>query len=78
VRLTKPGALIQLTIQDDGIGFDSQPRPARRNGKGGLGLLGLRERMNSVGGVLTVKSAPGKGTIIQAQIPLIDRQLGGG
>jgi signal transduction histidine kinase len=35
-----------------------------------LGLLGMRERATYVGGTLIVKSAPGKGTTIQTQIPL--------
>ena len=35
-----------------------------------LGLLGMRERVEMVGGNFSVESAPGKGTTIQAQIPL--------
>jgi len=34
-----------------------------------LGLLGMRERVEMVGGSFHVESAPGKGTIIEAQIP---------
>jgi two-component system, NarL family, sensor kinase len=60
---------IQLSITDDGIGFDPDRHPAKPNGKGGLGLLSVRERATSVGGALQVKSAPGQGTTIQAQIP---------
>ena len=37
-----------------------------------LGLLGMRERLEMVGGNFTIKSAPGKGTTVQAQIPLIN------
>ena len=70
VRLTKRGDIVQLAINDDGIGFDPNHRPARRNGKGALGLLGMRERATYVGGTLIVKSVPGKGTTIQTQIPL--------
>ncbi|MDD5141670.1 MAG: ATP-binding protein [Verrucomicrobiales bacterium] len=78
VYLTKLGDLVQLTIKDDGIGFNPDHHPARQKRKGGLGLLGMRERTTYVGGTLNVKSAPGKGTTILAQIPLIDRQPGGG
>jgi two-component system NarL family sensor kinase len=35
-------AFVQLTIHDDGIGFDPDHHPARRKGKGGFGLLGMR------------------------------------
>jgi PAS domain S-box-containing protein len=76
VHLTKPGDFVQLTIKDDGIGFNPDHHPARRKGKGGFGLLGMRERAAHSGGTLIVKSAPGKGTSIHAQIPLIDRVSG--
>jgi len=56
VHLTKPGDFVQLTINDDGIGFDPDHHPARQKGKGGFGLLGMRERAAYVGGVLKVKS----------------------
>jgi two-component system NarL family sensor kinase len=78
VGLTQPGDCVQLTIKDDGIGFEPELQPARRKGKVGLGLLGLRERVTYLGGTLIVKSAPGKGTTLQAQIPLMDRTRGGG
>ena len=78
VGLTQPGDSVQLTIKDDGIGFEPDPQPARRKGKVGLGLLGLRERVTYLGGTLIVKSAPGKGTTLQAQIPLMDRTRGVG
>ncbi len=69
---------IQLEINDDGIGFDPEHHAARRKGKGGLGLLSMRERATYAGGTLNVKSALNKGTTVTAQIPLIDRASGGG
>ncbi len=69
VRLKQQGEFMQLTIHDDGIGFDLDRHAARRRGKDRLGLLSMRERANYVGGVLNVKSAPGQGTTIRAQIP---------
>jgi signal transduction histidine kinase len=78
VQLTRLGDVIQLTIKDDGIGFNPERRPTKRGGKNALGLLGLRERAAYAGGVLTVKSAAGKGTTIQAQFPLHHRRSGGG
>ena len=70
VSLRQQGAFVQLVINDDGIGFDPDRHPAIRNGKGGLDLLGMRERANYVGGVLKVKSARGAGTEIEVRIPL--------
>jgi PAS domain S-box-containing protein len=70
VSLTQPGAFVQLAINDDGIGFDPDHHPARRKGKGVLGLLGMRERAAYVGGTLTVKSVRGAGTEIEVRLPL--------
>jgi two-component system, NarL family, sensor kinase len=67
VHLTKQGAFVQLSITDDGIGFDHR---ARRKGKGGLGMLGMRERATYVGGTLKIKSARHAGTEIEVLIPL--------
>jgi signal transduction histidine kinase len=70
VRLAQQGAFIQLAIKDDGIGFDPDAPPAKRNGKGGLDLFSMQERATYLGGALKVKSARGAGTEIEASIPL--------
>ncbi len=71
VRLTKHGGSVQLTIQDDGRGFDPKKNyPNTQNGKGGLGLLSMRERASYVGGTLKVTSARRAGTEIEVSIPL--------
>ena len=61
---------VQLTINDDGIGFDTAHHEARRKGQAVLGLLGMRERATNVGGTFTVKSGPRAGTEIDVRIPL--------
>ena len=63
-------AFVQLVINDDGIGFDPDHHAARRKGKGGLGLLSMRERATYVGGAIKIKSVRGAGTEIEALIPL--------
>jgi PAS domain S-box-containing protein len=63
-------AFVQLTIHDDGIGFDPDYYAARRKGKGGLGLLSMRERASYVGGAFKIKSVRGAGTKIEVLIPL--------
>ncbi|MFA5263889.1 MAG: ATP-binding protein [Opitutaceae bacterium] len=60
---------VQLAINDDGVGFDPDHHAARRKGKGGLGLLGMRERAAYVGGALKIKSVRGAGTEIEVSIP---------
>lgn len=75
VKLTKPDTVVQLAIHDDGIGFDPEHHATRRKGKGGLGLLGMRERAIYAGGALKVKSVRSaglakSGTAIEVRIPL--------
>ena len=72
VRLTKPDGTVQLTINDDGIGFDPD-HPARQRKKNGLGLLGMRERATAAGGTLKIKSARHTGTEIEIRLPLPPR-----
>ena len=70
VSLRRRGDQLELTIFDDGVGFDAIRHEARRKGKEVLGLLGMHERAAVVGGVLTVKSGPGAGTEIVMRVPL--------
>lgn len=70
VHLTQRGGIVQLAIHDDGIGFDPTKHAAQRKGKGGLGLLSMRERATYVGGALKIKSARNAGTDIEVRIPL--------
>ena len=57
-----------MKIRDDGKSFEvDRVLHTRKNKR--LGLLGMRERVEMVGGSLAVESAPGKGTTIRAQIP---------
>ncbi len=70
VHLTNRGDLVQLTIIDDGIGFDPDHHPVGRRGKSGFGLLGMRERAAFVGGALNIKSVRRAGTTIEISIPL--------
>jgi signal transduction histidine kinase len=57
---------IILIIKDDGIGFDT----ASVQNKKSFGILGMKERVLSLGGRLDLLSSPGKGTKITAMIPL--------
>ena len=60
---------ICLTIADDGKSFDVK-RFLRTKANGRLGLLGMRERVEMVGGKFSIKSTPGHGTTVTARIPV--------
>jgi len=77
VALKQQGGIVQLTIKDDGIGFNPEHQAARRKGKGALDLLGMRERATDVGGILTIKSGRRVGTEIEVRIPLRKAHAGG-
>ncbi len=57
-----------MQVQDDGKSFDVERMWHARKGRR-LGLLGMRERVEMVGGKFTVTSAPGHGTTIRAEVP---------
>ena len=60
---------IRITIVDDGAGFDPE-KLSDRVGRRHLGLAGLQERAEILGGHLLIESAPGRGTTIEAAMPL--------
>jgi signal transduction histidine kinase len=70
VSLRVNAEMAVLSIEDDGRGFSLvQPeRPADKPGS--LGLLGMAERLELIGGTLNLTSHPGQGTILIAEIPL--------
>jgi signal transduction histidine kinase len=68
LRLEAVGDFIQLSIKDDGIGFESGA-PISGRLSSGLGLLRMRERATSVGGSLKIESACNAGTEIEVRIP---------
>ncbi|HZS56334.1 MAG TPA: PAS domain S-box protein [Bryobacteraceae bacterium] len=57
---------ISLSINDDGCGFEME----RERRKGGLGLIGMAERVGLVQGVFELQSRPGDGTAVRATVPL--------
>jgi PAS domain S-box-containing protein len=61
---------IRLVIEDNGKGIIERPDIVRATGKGGMGLVSMRERAASFGGVLTIDSTPKSGTFITIEIPL--------
>jgi|GEM_PF-2376584 PAS domain S-box-containing protein len=69
VELEEVSGSLRLRITDQGIGFD----PIAAESSQGLGLLSMEERLRSMGGELFVHSSPGRGTCIEASIPMKQR-----
>jgi PAS domain S-box-containing protein len=61
--------MTRLTIRDNGSGFKLPKDWLSLARRGHLGLVGMRERAEAIGGTLTIASAPGSGTTIQVCIP---------
>ncbi len=62
VSLNEENGIIELTIADNGGGFNQEDY--QRGGKNGLGLLNMKELARSMGGSLSIVSNPGKGTVV--------------
>ena len=59
-----------LTIQDNGVGFNTQQKKALTSGSSGLGLKSMRNRAKMIGANMTMLSEPGKGTTISVTLSL--------
>ena len=63
-----PVDFVSVRVEDDGTGFDlSRTSPAVNSG---LGLFGMHERVNLIGGQMTVDSSPGEGTELRVTVPV--------
>src|SRR3984893_2590125 len=61
ISLTLQQGKLELVVADDGDGFDANA-VSRRGRGGGWGLITMRERAEAIGGILTIESAPSRGT----------------
>ena len=66
VELTRSDGQLVVEVTDSGKGFDPQSVAQ----EGHLGLAVMRERIEILGGTFSVRSAPGKGTVVRAALPL--------
>jgi two-component system sensor histidine kinase DegS len=61
-----------VCVRDDGIGFDLEAVQRRARGGAALGLLGMQERVELLGGRISFQSVPGEGTELRASFPLVN------
>ena len=74
VLVERIGSEVVLIIEDDGQGITPSETQRQRKGNRGLGLAGMRERADLIGGSLEIESEVGKGTTIYVRIPLESEQ----
>ena len=65
VELVTGGGELRLTVEDHGRGFD----PVELKAGGRLGILGMRERVELLGGEFALEAAPGRGTRLEVRLP---------
>lgn len=70
VELTKTDGQLELSVRDDGIGFDVNSLRDKAVNGASLGLLSMEERASLAGGGLELRSIPGQGTEVHAWFPL--------
>jgi signal transduction histidine kinase len=64
IRIERRDAWLRCSVRDDGVGLPRASRP------GGLGLVGIRERLDALGGRMRIGSVAGGGTELKVSIPL--------
>jgi signal transduction histidine kinase len=76
IRVAEEDGRLSVTVEDDGVGFDARDveRPGRQ---GGLGLLGIRERVSQLGGTVRIDSVIGRGTRLEVTIPATEHRAAG-
>jgi PAS domain S-box-containing protein len=70
VHIRHGDGLLQIDVRDDGIGFSPARTGASVSKSGGFGLFNIREKLEYLGGSITIDTAPAKGTSITIVVPL--------
>jgi signal transduction histidine kinase len=70
ITMTMQDGFLESEIQDNGRGFDPLVLDSNGDSPHGLGLLGIKERVNQWGGDIEIISQPGNGTLIRLRIPI--------
>jgi signal transduction histidine kinase len=77
VRMVWDATAVTMIIEDDGRGFDPGAESDEPESGAGMGLLGMRERADMLGGTLAIRSALGKGTRIELRLPTAGEETAG-
>jgi signal transduction histidine kinase len=68
ITVAELDAEVGVRVRDDGRGYDTSASTS------GFGLLGMRERVELLGGRLAIRSTPGEGTVVEARVPARRRE----
>jgi len=77
VSIQKVGRRIRVSVEDDGVGFDSAKAETTITNKEAFGLFSIRERLEHFGGELEIVSAPGCGCKVTITSPLGKENISG-
>lgn len=64
LTLAEADGILEFTVTDDGVGFDAAA--------GSIGVGGMSDRLDSIGGSLEIESSPGRGTSVRGSMPLVE------
>ncbi|MEW5723062.1 MAG: ATP-binding protein [Thermodesulfobacteriota bacterium] len=70
VSIKRVNDRVQISVTDDGVGFEEWAPWSKMERAGGIGLFSIRERLDYLGGSIRIKSKPGTGTTITLTAPL--------
>jgi signal transduction histidine kinase len=71
IELNQTDSTLELAVRDDGVGFDATKTLDQAASGGHVGLSGMKERVQILGGELAVDSKRGHGTRIRIRLPLV-------
>ncbi len=74
VQISREGGTLSVDVEDDGAGFVPEDVATPSETGQGLGLLGMRERVEILGGTLALDSSPGEGTHVSIAVPIRERE----
>ncbi len=78
VQMSREHGMLTVDVEDDGTGFTPADVATPSESGQGLGLLGMRERIEILGGSLTLDSSHGAGTHVSFAVPVPDQEVPGG
>ena len=70
IRLERSGGKVRIAVKDEGVGMAQPSAAAEWNSPLGIGIAGMRERVQQLGGVFEIKSRPKRGTTVCVELPV--------